>query len=256
MAGGNLNVVFHGLFAFVVHEDCLEVLIPQAPALPAHQYNATTTPGVPGLTLEPGASYQLCGITGSEDVTRFPGERFPVVERYRVIDRTAARLHGSIYMPFPNRIRGLRQIPVGEINYFQGRASSKITTKFLPLVYVLRYEFANPADIRLDAYAVPAAAGNVNLHVYAEPGALPVPANYATTAFSRLVRLFPGLDLELVNSGWEYTERLPQGTGVNQDRDQRSLIELAEEGDLRAPERIPDNRPTTPICISLVVDNT
>jgi hypothetical protein len=264
MAGGNLNVIFHGLFAFVVHEDCLEVLMPAMTKERAagqevpdewHQYHAGAEPPGAPLTLAAGMSYQLQGVSGSDTITRFPPDVFPVVQRYGTIDRTSEHLRGSIYMPFPNNITGLRRIPLGANRYFEGRAASRITTTCLPLVYVLRYAFANPADIFLDKWKVPAASGNRNLHIFAEPAdQTGLPQNHVPEAFRHLVRMFPGLDLGLIMHGWAPPDNPSGVCGINGDGHQRSLIELGPNG-LGAMAAPPDLTRDTRICISLVVDN-
>lgn len=250
MPAGNLNVIFHGLFAFVVHHECIEVLIPK---VDGHHYRAGE------VELAAQASYQLRGVESSDSVTRFSIERFPVVAGFTVIDRTPARLQNSIYLPFPETFAGLREITVGHDGYFGGRVRSQITCKHIPLVYVLRYGYKDPAHITLDSIHVPAPAegGDVNLHIYAEPpapaaeAAHGLPRNHAVLAFQKLVRLFPGLELELRKHDSIAPGPLPKIGGIDADADQRSLMERGVPGG--ALPALPN--PPRPICISLVVDN-
>lgn len=246
MRAGDLNVIFHGQLAFVVHPECVEVLVPkvaEAPNRLAHAYLAGTVAPYDELT---SPSYSLTGVNTSS-MTRLPGRNFPVIGPRRLIDRSAGVLHCSIYIPFPAVFTPARCKKIQASAYFESDSKTKIDTTGLPLVYIFSYSFADFLRVRLDGLWS-GTARTMNLHIFAEPrrpanGA--IPEDHPLEAFRCMSRLFPGLDLNLLR--WDCTEprnlnHLPHPVSVNE---QRSLCEPP-----------PQPLQSTPLCVPLVVDNT
>jgi hypothetical protein len=256
LAPGHLNVIFHGLFAFVYTDECIEVLIPKF----QQQKVCAETPTV-GYSLTQGNTYTLTGVSLARSAVRFPRDETAVLENFRVINRGANALFCSIYLPRPPRISTLRKVRTNT-NFFQGATAAKIVTKTLPLIHVLTYDFTDDASVRLEDFEVGGHGAlsqrrTLNLHVFSEttssagPAAHHIPETFHT--FRSLVRLFPGVDLALIHDDWISPEVTDLPLGIDADPDQRSLEERRRGG--AAPLTNPANNPF-PIGYSLVVDNT
>jgi hypothetical protein len=262
MAAGHLNIIFHGLFAFVRTDECIEVL---APHLANHDYRAGTLQQE--IPLTGGHSYCLEGVLRTTKNVRFPADNMAVLEDFQVINRGGNALHCSIYLPFPLRIGTLRPVPLRGVEFFQGADASRITAKELPLLHVLTYNFEDHERVGLGGIQwtgqLDPGRGTMNLHVFAEP-APPAPApgqppalqpaggpadDHALTSFRSLVRLFPGMDLRLVHRGWVRPDTTAV-LGIDSDADQRSLFEREHHGALPPAANQFVN------CFSLAVDNS
>ena len=241
MRAGDLNVIFHGQFAFVVHPECIEALSPTVTAGTnrlAHLYRVDATPLA-------APTYALSGVRRSS-LMRLPGRNFPAIGPRRTIDRTAGVLQHSIYLPFPEMFTAARSIPRKAADFFTGADSAIIDADAVPLTYIFSYTFDDYRRVSLDGFWT-GASNKINLHIYAEPdrpvAPATVPEDHPIEAFRRLTRLFPGLDLSLTR--WQWTEPndvdLPHPVSA---ADQRSLSEAAA------------GWASTPLCVPLVVDNT
>lgn len=246
MRAGDLNVIFHGQFAFVVHPECVEALTPAvttaAPHRLAHRYRI----GANVLVDDAAASYNLTGVRRS-NLTRLPGRNFPSVGPRRAIDRTTNLLKHSIYLPFPEIFTAARLIKRKAADFFTGADSATIDADALPLVYIFSYAFDDYQNVSLDDFWR-GADRKINLQIYAEPDRPAPPAtmpdNHPVEAFKRQARLFPGLDLSLTRPAWAPPQKVALPHPV-EPSDQRSLSEAAG---LAWSE--------TPLCVPIVVDNT
>jgi len=255
MAKGELNVIFHGQFAFVFTNECVEVLVPVTPApgtLGSNECRAGSRGGPIGLTR--GYSYCLTGVTPSKCAPRFWKEDLPVLEVFRVINRAANALFCALYLPLPAKMAAQRCIPGGAGYFFLGPTARNIVSKRIALVNTFTFEYPNHAQVHLGDLnwtPDPGNAVNKNLHVFSSGQQDTDPqAGHAKEAFKCLVRLFPAMQLELVNEPSSGTSDI-QNANNQVDDDLRSLAELRPDaGGLRAQVG------ETPHCVSLFVDNT
>lgn len=244
MAAGQLNVVFHGQFAFVFTSECVEVLIP---VTHGNVYRAGRR-GPAVANLVGGRSYCLTGVAPASSEARLARDETAVLDGFYVINRASNALHCSLYLPLPWKMKALRCVPGGASDFFLGETARKIAAKRLALVNVFTYEYRSHADVHLgDLTWTPDANRTNNLHVVSDaPENAPPTAHHVKSAFIHLTRLFPGMRLELANEGWVAPGESGVD-GINNDEDQRSLWELpAAAGHL----------PEAPHCISIFVDNT
>ena len=232
-----LNLVFHGLFAFVLWDQCLEVLVPNVGN--EHIYKAgTLLPNDSSCrmlsNLKGATAYQLIGVTGDASKP-FDASCNAVLTGLRIIDRSPSRLYCSFLLPHPQEIWSLRHVQVltqPGANFFAGRAASQVKARELAMVQALVYR-----DIQYDTLNIDPAIGwkkqttpsnTVNLHVFAEPASAdvtPTSPDHPMTAVERLVRLFPGLDLHLVFSGVGSNNQEPLPAGMT-DSDKNSFAEI------------------------------
>jgi hypothetical protein len=198
-----LNIVFHGLFSYVIWSDHVEVLAPQ---VDEHVYKAGTWGKE--LRLKESATYQLSGVHAETVPPKVDFRNNLVLENVSNIDRGPDKLFFSFNLPLPKEILGLRLAhPDAKRPAFSGTAISNGALEGLPLVQVLVYEVDNLDALSLGAnfHWIPEIIGNnaVNLHVWAEPEiemAGDGQSTHASQAFSHLMALFPGVDLHLVFS--------------------------------------------------------
>lgn len=255
MAKGELNVVFHGQFAFVFTRECVEVIVPVTPAAGTAGHNlcmAGSRGGPIGLTEN--YSYCLTGVTPGKSAPRFLKDDTPVLEDFRVINRARNALFCSLYLPQPAKMTAQRCMPGGSDHFFLGSGARNIVCKRIALVNTFVYEYPNHANVHLGDLAwtpVPGVAVN-KLHVFSDsPRDTDPQAGHAKEAFKYLTRLFPAMQLELVNE--PLSGSIDARNDNNQaDDDLRSLAELS----LDAGGTVRPQVPETPHCVSLFVDNT
>jgi hypothetical protein len=204
MAGGQLNVVLHGMWAVIVTSECIELL---APRFPDHTVSAILPGGVDLQTLKPKRSYPLIGVDRRATPARFPREKALVVENLYVINRAADTVFCSIYLPHAVNIDVQRKVKVEAVRFLAGRHGEKLAPKRISLIHTLTYNYTGSAALSFGDIQLAGAGGNANydLHLFSEPSSNAMPKRtlpYACDAFDRFSRIFPGLDLQLKNPPW------------------------------------------------------
>src|ERR1700683_4899632 len=106
-----LNVIFHGLFAFVIWDHCIEVL---APDVADHEYKA----GVWKFErrLREGATYHLKGVKKCGQIpSQTPDTGCnAVLDHFVQVDRQKRKLFCSFVLPFPEDIIHMRPVSCKE----------------------------------------------------------------------------------------------------------------------------------------------
>jgi hypothetical protein len=200
-----LYVVFHGTFAFVLHENAVgkggvvDVLIP---AVDGHTYGAGGWKCE--VVLDKGKHYRLCGPKAGNGK---PNETEQVVisrGRSCVLGTEESNLYCRLRMNLPDKIRGLRCILKQE-ECFVGDAVNQNDMgriKRLPLVHLFVYEqfdgtgyislndSSDETIVKLDM------AKEIAFHFWAEP-AFRMHQMHPLTSFDQVRGLLPGLDLGL-----------------------------------------------------------
>jgi len=202
MPSQKLNVVFHGMFAFITWPDGIEVL---APNEEDHVYKA----GAWGRErrLCEGCVYTLTGVVPHSNRPELNPSENLVVRNLRQINRDPEVLFCSMRLPFPESLEGLRRVQLHDDRpIFGGAAADQIVASSLPLVPVLTYAVDDLARVAFDPLpmwvAEPGANGIANLHVWAESDCFFTEdeRDHPIRGFEQLIRLFPGLDLQLLYS--------------------------------------------------------
>ena len=247
-----LNVVFHGMFAFIFWRDRVEVLTPPEDD---HVYKA----GSWGRErrLREGGVYFLRGVTPGTRPTLDPSANLIVREVNR-IERSPEAVFCSFELPLPAGITGLRRLQVDPARRLVGGTAAAAMPASLPLVQVFTYSFADAAVISFDPLPVwapePDPQGIVNLHVWAESDSVFTEAehDHPLRGFERLMRIFPGLDLELL-----YSTGTPMDGSVSVPG-----MEVWEQATLRERSRLLFGGPKESgrgaeltNCLGLIVDN-
>jgi hypothetical protein len=267
LAPPQLNVIFQGLFAFVVAEDSIEVLVPE---MSDHVYKAGTPnlsssePCGPLLDLSRGTPYELQGVTGRSKGPLFDptvnavisgaqaGETLAKVE---ATNPDPKLLFCSIRLPLPDEIHSLRRVPASKCpkGFFQGKDSALIKATELSLTQVLVYRNFKGSPLRLYPleWAPQPNSNPVNLHVYAEAQRhmdAEEGKKHSAEGFKTLIKLLPGTQLELScpdpKASLGRAESLPR----IQERDLRDLAELCPSGKPEPFKRVVN-------CMSIVVQN-
>jgi hypothetical protein len=210
VAGGQLTIVLHGMWAVVWTSECLELIAPVGPDL-SQSY---ISPGTNVSVALPAGIHQLIGVEHSGPV-RFPRQSSLLVENLRVINRAPNAVHCSIYLPHPVGLEPKRRVKVKAETFFAGSHGKRIATKRVSLVYVLTHNYGGSAlllgDIQL---AGAGGTGHYTLHLSCEPNAAavggnpPLGAGYTCGVFERFGRIFPGLDLRLMQAPWVKADNL------------------------------------------------
>jgi hypothetical protein len=204
MAGGQLNVVLHGMWAVIVTSECLEVL---APRLPNHTVGAVLPGGVNLQPLKPRRSYPLSGVDRRATPARFPREKSLVVDNLYVINRAADAVFCSIYLPHAANIDVQRKVKVESVRFLAGSHGEKLAPKRISLIHTLMYNYTGVAALSFGDMQLAGAGGNAkyDLHLFSEPSSNAMPAlnlRHACDAFEKFSHIFPGLDLQLKNPPW------------------------------------------------------
>jgi hypothetical protein len=199
----NLNVIFHGLFAFVVWSDHIEVLAPQ---VDDHAYKAGSWGNE--VRLKEGKIYELTGVRPASAVPAIDPTTNVVLDKVDNIKREQSNLFCSIKFPLPAAIKSLRRLSAADSSkMFGGNAAAHLQCRQVPLLEVFVYPIDSLKNLSLgnDLPWQPSMNGDktVNLHVWAEPEAMlsPMPGAHSMKAFNQLMALFPDLDLKLNSSG-------------------------------------------------------
>jgi hypothetical protein len=251
-----LNLVFHGMFAFVFWRDRLEVLAPQEDD---HVYKA----GAWGRErrLREGHTYALRGVQPGASPPPIDASGNLIVSRFTTIERDPDVLCCSIQLALPDSMSGLRRVKLHPTQrLFAGAAIGDATPTSVPLIQVLTFNVEDFSGVSLDPLTTwtpkPGRLGSVNLHIWAESDSFftEEEKDHPIRGFEQLIRLFPGLDLQLL-----YSTGVPMDPAVDVPG-----LEVWEQATLRERSKLlfgvpedPDERGAEVTnCLSLIVDNS
>jgi len=194
-----LYLWFHGLFGFYVKDDYIAVVTPY---MEEHRYLAGHW--MNEKLLKKGEWYRLRGADDPQNPNPAP-----------IIDATRdtclpgisqVNLDSSYFLmrlDFPKRIIPVRYVSAS----FAGEAARLLHAPF-PLVHLFEYNVFCSECLRLDSLDEWSPRNEdsliTNLHIFAEPDHQ-VLNEHAMHAFTSLVQMFPGLDLQLNDSSYEGT---------------------------------------------------
>jgi hypothetical protein len=194
-----LNLVFHGLFGYVIWPDRIEVL---APDVNDHVYKAGTWGKE--LRLKQGTTYRLGGVVASATSPAIDRKNNLVFRTISEIDRSPSKIFCSFSLPLPASMSGLRHAPNTKARpFFSGPASANLAIDSLPMIQTLVFHVQDIHQLgfgtALSWTPQIAKDGTVNLHIWAEPDADPGEPhpNHAPMAFNQLMSLFPQIQLQL-----------------------------------------------------------
>jgi hypothetical protein len=248
-----LNVLFHGLFAFVFWDHCVEVL---APIVDDHVYKAGTW--MFERRLREGCNYRLLGATdcGAMPPSTPCPTKNPTLTHFESIDRSSGKLFCSFILPFPDCHYPMRGVDADQGKpFFCGTDSTGLSTT-VTTVQGFGYSYDEISKLSLADKApwetlswMPQVNGDgyVNLHVWAEPEFdLTKELNHIPMAFKNLTGLIQTLDLRTQNNKKiPYSNDAPPMDGV-------SAFELKG-----LFERLPPTTRVTDVfaCMAMNVDN-
>jgi hypothetical protein len=213
-----LVVVFHGAFAFSFDpaKPEAERLTVVAPYVVPHLYKAGDYRHEQTLD----GSYSLLGAyTGNGGNPC--ASLFAVVQRHNTGDPGPGKI--KIRMPWPDKFRGLRNIPAGGTEFFQPgdtRKNNHVLPAQMPLVYVATYlQSSHPRLVGDNSKAGLWEFDGKNLHIFAEPDHDPGDS-HTSDALDQLDALFsPALDLKINNlSDYPGTEDDPDHEVPNDEQ--------------------------------------
>lgn len=196
-----LNVVFHGLFSYIIWPDHIEVLTPQ---VDQHVYKAGSWGKE--FRLKESSTYQLLGVHKEPSAPVIDLRNNMVLQKIVNIDRSQSRLFCSFTLPFPKKVEGLRRaMAVRQQPFFSGAAAAQMAPNSLPLIQVFTYQIDDIRQLSLGDFSLwqpelDKTTRTVNLHIWAEPEVSMIgsaQAAHAPDAFIRLMKLFPDVDLRL-----------------------------------------------------------
>lgn len=191
--GYQLNVVFHGLWAYVVGEEGIDAYTVQDPD---HVFLA-------GNWLDeqpiPAGDYELLGVEeGSASV--FSDQENPVVRAKINMDDSAT--HCSISLPLPREIHSKRKFPTAGLAVFEGADAAGINPAEIAMVHVLVYDFEDPGSLEIDRLdwqpVMNPDERTVNLHLFAQEPSK-VAADHYIHAYRKLAGSF-GLDISPIST--------------------------------------------------------
>jgi hypothetical protein len=218
--GGTLNVVFHGMWAFVPRPYGVEVV---APKVLGHTYRAGTWCAEQDLSF--GECYYLEGVRPNESNVEVSGSS-NIILPGPLADDYQSGIFCTWVLPRPWAFHSVRRMPIGP-QWFRGPEQSRRYVDYLrelALVQVLCYPFDEPNSISIRQLSRCGAelpwdklfdkeTRTVNLHVFAEePMGLPgkwMNLLHPTLAFSQAAKL---VDLDLgfqYPATWEGPAELP-----------------------------------------------
>ncbi|HLW79724.1 MAG TPA: hypothetical protein VKU44_09010 [Terriglobia bacterium] len=217
---GQLNVLFHGLFAFVTWDNYIEVLVPD---VPNHVFLAGAWKEEQELRAD--HTYRLLGVESRPlAMMTFDPETSAVVHNAGQIDHRIERCR--LLLPIPDRVWALRCMLKNDPGEFF--SCNEIRAKKLPIVTALTYDRVEATPSLGSLWKPGAASKATNLHVWAEPNH-PVDDTHAYQALKRFKALFPDQCLDL---NPHYMEKVagmgqePRPAGVSAFEEQ-SLVERA-----------------------------
>lgn len=209
-----LNVLFHGLFAFVTWDKYIEVLVPD---VPDHVYLAGAWKEE--RVLETDRTYRLSGVKSRPlSMMTFNPENNAVVHNAGQVDHRLEKCR--LLLPVPDRVWALRcMLKNGPEEFF---SCNEIQAKKLPLVTALTYNGLEGTPSLGALWKAGASSRPANLHVWAEPNH-PVDDTYAYAALKRFKALFPDHCLDL---NPHFMERV---AGFGQEPRPAGVAEFEEE---------------------------
>ena len=196
-----LNVIFHGLFAYVLDDLHVNVI---APNIREHHYLAGEW--MQETRLEAGISYALHGVSGAFTMPQPDRGLNAVVPGFTKIDRAPDKVFCSFCLPFPCYLYHLRVVPAPDPTnpaFFSGSDAPNPAPGSLAMIQVFNYTFKDASRVRLYP-SVPwvpttqrfSSASYTNLHIWAEP-ICNMDINHVIPAFETLASVFSGLDLHV-----------------------------------------------------------
>jgi hypothetical protein len=191
-----LNVVFHGLFAFVVWNN-LKYIQAIAPVVSNHSYFAGGRDLTSLQPLAEGQTYELSGVNSGVFSNGFDASLNSVFVGVHDTDFTKA--YCQILLPFPDAVSQLRVVPTkpafGDFYLAAPRLKQKPIS--LPLIHNFSYTLTSsnkPTLGSLSGLKLDQTSSSYNLHLRAEP---PVEMSGGPVGFASLNGLFPELKAEL-----------------------------------------------------------
>jgi hypothetical protein len=165
-----INVVFHGTFAFINWGTSIEVLVPD---VMHHVYKAGTWEKE--VDVEPDTTYNLAGVTVENTVPPLEDLGIAVVKGKRKIRRDEDLIAFTVMLPPPFQFAGKRCFERSDgKSVFVGDDAIPDTKdrKSYATTHVVSYHCDDPEEVQLlglDWTPEPDDDGNVNLHIFAEP---------------------------------------------------------------------------------------
>ena len=212
---------FHGLFAFVVKHDYIAVITPK---VEEHQYLA-------GLwkqeqKIREGEWYRLSGV--SDDAHPNPRPALPADKALVIPAAQGVNMDDSYFLmrlPFPTQMIPLRYASAS----FSGRqAPRQRAISTFPTVQIMRYKVVDYSNLRLDPFKPWISQKKpppiIHFHIFAEPNFMVHP-DHAMKAFEGMMKLLPGIDLELAQTS---DRCFPLDTNLPAGIDGKQQISLAE----------------------------
>jgi hypothetical protein len=187
-----LNVVFHGTFAFVNWGTSVEVLVPH---VMDHVYKAGTWEKE--VDVDPDTTYNLVGVAAETAVPPLQDLGIAVVNGKRKIRRDEDLIAFTVMLPPPFQFAAKRcfkrsdgkSVFVGD----DGTAGTK-NSKTYATTHIMSYHCTDPEELRLlglDWTPEPDDDGNINLHIFAEPDdAEMVEEGHVRNSFHETMHLF------------------------------------------------------------------
>ena len=214
-----LNVIFHGLFGFVINPRHIEVV---ATRIPEHLYLAGTW--MMETQLQPGVSYVLHGVSGQKYPPTIDQTKNARVGGWTIIDRSPDKHFCSFCLPFPNSVSSERLFePNSDYPIFSGSDAPSPPPYFLAMVPIFTYTVNDLSKVELtpDIPWKPAPECKspyfTNLHIWAEP-LVPMKAQgsagHFAKAFESLAAQFSGLDMHVANADGKLLDPCSSTDGV------------------------------------------
>jgi hypothetical protein len=253
-----LNVVFHGLFSYIIWPDHIEVLTPQ---VDQHVYKAGNWGKE--FRLKESLTYQLSGVRREPAAPSVDLRNNIILRKITNIDRSPSRLFCSFTLPFPKSMTGLRRaMAVRQQPFFSGAAAANIAPDSLPLLQVLTYQIDDVRQLNLGAAflwkpEIDNTTHTVNLHIWAEPEVAMIDAlqaEHAPDAFIRLMKLFPDVDLHLAFGPGAPPDKSTGIKGMN-SWEENTLLERTQLLFPRALTNKTHKGAEVANCVGLIVQN-
>jgi hypothetical protein len=197
---------FRGLWAFVVRKDGITAMTAR---VGEHSYHADQR------HLDEGP-YKLVGVKAGHS-PELAGKL--VICNVNNEDMAASYLH--MELPFPKQINGSKCMVQAR---FSGNTSCTRPPLF-PLAYGFHYDVDSAAKLRLEPWQDwpgPTGTPKMELEIKAEPSGPVNNANHPYDAFSRLIALFPKVDLKLD----EHSLKLTNCTGPDNVSNPENCIQV------------------------------
>jgi len=196
-----LNLIIHGLCAFVEQDHHVDIIFP---AMPEHTFAAGSWRRE--MMLDQGETYRLFGVRGENELPDECGECVISQKKSGIslIDPEGDTFC-TVRVPMPKEMRPVRSmVKEGDIalDFFVGEAvnQNKLHPSRIPIVYGLRYKIDNLSEVSLGEFWSPDLSEepkkSINLHIWAEP-ACNIQRNHVSEGFRSLVGMLPELDLAI-----------------------------------------------------------